>query len=236
MKISLKNILKILAVSLFLLSFYSCSNNKNGLNVLYVYDISGSFHTYSLDECIKTGKKIFEELANTTIKPQIHQTNTISELSVNAGGNCSTTIIQGDILDSKEDSQYSIDNCLDKIAAEEPAKSTDISGALLNANLSLSGEEYLGKVLIIFSDFKETANLNIESNLEDIIVIGIQDISYNAYGKGEYNKLDLYKNKFKTSLLDAGCKENNIKIFPLQSVSLNQTSIINFILSRLMNG
>ena len=72
--------------------------------------------------------------------------------------------------------------------------------------------------------------------MEDIIVIGIQDISYISYGKGEYNKLDLYKNKFTTSLLNAGCKESNIKIFPLQSASLNQTPIINFILSRLMNG
>ena len=235
MKISLKNILSI-SLSLLLISFYSCSSYKNGLNVLYVYDISGSFHTYSLGECIKTGKKIFKELSKTNIKPQIHQTNTISELSVNAGGNCSTTIIQGDILDTKEDFQYTIDNCLDKIAAQEPASSTDISGALLNASLSLSGDEYLGKVLIIFSDFKETANLNIQSNLEDIIVIGIQDISYISHGKGEYNNLDLYKNNFTTTLLNAGCKQSNIKIFPLQSASLNQTPIINFILSRLMNG
>jgi len=236
MKILKKNILKILILSLFLLPFYSCSQNKSGLNVLYVYDISGSFHTYSLDECIKIGKKIFQKLTETTIKPQIHQTNTISELSVNAGSNCNTTILQGDILDSKEDLQYNIDNCLDKIAAEEPAISTDISGSLLNASLSLSGDEYLGKVLIIFSDFKETANFNIQSNLKDIIVIGIQDISYNVNGDGEFNNLELYKSQFRSSLLNAGCNESNIKIFPLQSASINQTPIINFILSRLMNG
>ena len=88
---------------------------------------------------------------------------------------------------------------------------------------------------INFKDDKENANFNIQSNLEGVIVVGIQDISY-SYGQGEYDKLDLYKNEFKSALLNAGCKENNIKIFPLQSASLNQKPIIDFILTRLMNG
>ena len=50
------------------------------------------------------------------------------------------------------------------------------------------------------------------------------------------DKLDLYKKEFKSALLEAGCEKDNIKIFPLQSASLNQKPIIDFILTRLMNG
>ena len=176
MKILQKRTLKILIISLLFLLQISCTgNNKSGINILYVYDITGSFHKYSLHDAISTGEKIFKALADIDdLTPQVHQFSTISELAIKPGINCyvetkAIDIMSADYLEQR-DNPVNISTCLDEIINSKPVMiSTDISGALLNASLSLKGESYIGKILFIFSDFKETANLNIQSNLEDII-------------------------------------------------------------------
>ena len=234
----MKNFIKFFSILFFLLLVGCSSDYKEGINVLYIYDISGSFHTNSLENCLATGEQIFKKLAQEeSLKPQIHQTNTISALSVSNQTNCSIKIDKLNINAIQEDRNYSISHCLEGIASSNPARSTDIQGAILNASLSLSGGDYIGKIIFVFSDFKETVNLGItESNLEDVIVVGIQDIAIDNKGKLEYNNIQKYQNEFKSLLLKSKCKDDNIKIFNLKSLQVNQDPVIKFLKKALLRN
>ncbi len=91
MKILKKSSLKFLLIVALTLFVKGCSGPiKKGVNILYLFDISGSYHQFSLDESLIVGEEVFNLINNVPqFAPYIHQFNTIGQISINPGSNCS---------------------------------------------------------------------------------------------------------------------------------------------------
>ena len=62
----LKNLIKTSFILIILQFFLSCSGPKNTeINILYLYDISGSYHQKSLKESVRISENIFNSVVST---------------------------------------------------------------------------------------------------------------------------------------------------------------------------
>ena len=225
---------KLSCLALFLLFItFSCSGNKNtSINILYLFDISGSYHKKSLNESIDISSKIFREITSTNgvpFKPQTHQVSTIDGMSVNIGGNCYTRVIQDNIFDEQTiDPSEKFNNCLVKIRNSAPSNATDLRGALATASKTLQNDELRGKGVIIFSDLNESLKIkrNYPINLENVCVYVIYEWSDYQIKNPQIITKD--ENVFRELLIDAGVKPNDIEMKNISSVATNPEMVSNW--------
>ena len=161
----LKKSVLIKSFSIFLYSIFliTCGGNKyTGINIVYIFDISGSYYKESLRPSVTLAKDIFKDITGTEglpYFPQTHQVSTIDAMSVTIGGLCATKIKQENIFEERKiNPAEKFNSCLNKVLNVPMAKSTDIVGGLLTASKSLQNKELYGKGVIIFSDMQEVVN------------------------------------------------------------------------------
>ena len=194
----MRNFNKNLLTVLCLLVYLNCSgSNKTEINILYLYDVSGSFYKNYLNESVDLSIRIFNKLIGPNgvpLNPQTHQVSTIDAMSVSTGGNCFTRIEKENIFDEKEsDPSDEFKKCLKKILNTKPSNATDLRGALATASKTLQNEELRGKGVIIFSDLHESMKdkKDYPINLENVCVYVIYE-----WADYQINNPDLIKEEF----------------------------------------
>ena len=218
-----------------LLLFPSCDTSK-GLNVLYLFDVSGSFHREALPESILVSEKILELISDPSNGineyPQTHQVSTIETQSIMIGSSEYIHIDKKNLFDIHQQvPEVDHSSLFSAIKNSERSSYTDISGALLTASNSMQGN-YKGKCLIVFSDFVEELKSEKDYiySLDDIIVFGVHAFSQNQIQQGNANQ-DI--ERFINMLLSAGCKRENIQIGSLSSIVNSPQQIISFFKERI---
>ena len=233
MKTSLQKIIKFNFFLLLLFFSLSCDAGGNGINILYMFDTSGSFYKNALPSCLSLSSNIFEELKNDNsglgIYPQFHQVVTIDEQSVDIGKKCGVKIEQTNIFKKKTLNQsQSLENCLSLVMGGKYSIYTDLVGALLNASKSFESGGFYGKGLIIFSDLHEDVPKvkNYDFDLTDVSVFIIHEFS-----KEQLRNPDIFHNdkeRIKNLLLNAGCDEKDILFRNLSSVITSPNEVVSF--------
>ena len=229
----MKNFKSIFTILLFALITFNCSGNKNtAINILYLFDISGSYHQKSLKESIDISSKIFKEIIGTNgvpFKPQTHQVSTIDAMSVNIGGNCYTRVNQENIFNEEtiDPSQQFLD-CLKKVRNSDPTNATDLKGALATASKTLQNDDLRGKGVIIFSDLHESLNTkrNYPINLENICVYVIYEWSEYQIANPQLIAKD--EKAFSDLLIEAGVNPSDIEMKNISSVATNPEMVSNW--------
>jgi len=224
--------LKLIFIVSFLFSI-SCTNNKNtAINILYLFDISGSYHKKSLKESLEISSEIFNEIIGSNgvpFKPQTHQVSTIESMSVSIGGNCYTRIIQDNIFDEqKSNPTQQFENCLKKIHTSKPTNATDLKGALATASKTLQNDELRGKGVIIFSDLHESLNTkrSYPINLENVCVYVIYE--WSDYQIANPQLITEDENSFRELLIQSGVNPNDIEMKNISTVATNPEMVSNW--------
>ena len=228
---------RLLSICIVILLF-GCENNKNTeINLIYIFDVSGSFHKQSLNESVSLSERIFDEIISPNgvpFRPQTHQVSTIDEMSVTLGSNCFTRVNQANIFDESntEDPKSNFKDCIENVLKQPPSQSTDIRGALLTASKSLQNNDLKGKGIIIFSDLHEYINekKDYPLSLEDVAVFVIFEWSTAHLRNPELQQRDM--DNFITMLEEAGCSSSDIKFMNLSSVVANPEVVSNWFRKR----
>jgi len=217
---------------------FGCENNKNTeINLIYIFDVSGSFHKQSLNESVSLSERIFDEIISPNgvpFRPQTHQVSTIDEMSVTLGSNCFTRVNQANIFDESntEDPKSNFKDCIENVLKQPPSQSTDIRGALLTASKSLQNNDLKGKGIIIFSDLHEYINekKDYPLSLEDVAVFVVFEWSTAHLRNPELQQRDM--NNFIRMLEEAGCSSSDVKFMNLSSVAANPEVVSNWFRKR----
>ena len=217
---------------------FGCENNKNTeINLIYIFDVSGSFHKQSLSESVSLSERIFDEIISPNgvpFRPQTHQVSTIDEMSVTLGSNCFTRVNQAIIFDESntEDPKSNFKDCIENVLKQPPSQSTDIRGALLTASKSLQNNDLKGKGIIIFSDLHEYINekKDYPLSLEDVAVFVVFEWSTAHLRNPELQQRDM--NNFIRMLEEAGCSSSDVKFMNLSSVAANPEVVSNWFRKR----
>ena len=233
MKTSLQKVIKINFFLLLLFFSLSCNAGGNGVNILYMFDTSGSFYNNALPSCLTLSSNIFVELKNDNsglgIYPQFHQVVTIDEQSVDIGKKCGVKIEQTNIFKKETLNQsQSLENCLSLVMGDKYSIYTDLVGALLNASKSFESGGFYGKGLIIFSDLHEDVP---EVRNYDIDLTGVSVLIIHEYSREQLQNPSIFrqdKERIKSLLLNAGCNENDIIFRNLSSVITSPNEVSTF--------
>ena len=228
---------RLLSICIVILLF-GCENNKNTeINLIYIFDVSGSFHKQSLNESVSLSERIFDEIISPNgvpFRPQTHQVSTIDEMSVTLGSNCFTRVNQANIFDESntEDPKSNFKDCIENVLKQPPSQSTDIRGALLTASKSLQNNDLKGKGIIIFSDLHEYINekKDYPLSLEDVAVFVVFEWSTAHLRNPELQQRDM--NNFIRMLEEAGCSSSDVKFMNLSSVAANPEVVSNWFRKR----
>ncbi len=224
---------KIISIlSLFIM--LGCEDNKStDINIVYLFDVTGSYHESSLKESASIAQKIFTDMIGPNgipFRPHTHQVSTIDEMSVNLGSNCITKLDQVNIFDDNDDQDPSdsFKECINNVLEKPAAHSTDIRGALLTASKSLQNDDLRGKGLIIFSDLHEYVNekKDYPLDLKGVSIFVVFEWSTTHIKNPELQEYD--KNNFIKMLESAGCDQRDVKFMNLSSVSANPEVVSNW--------
>lgn len=226
----LKNLIKTSFLLIILQFFLSCSGSKNTeINILYLYDISGSYHQKSLKESVRISENIFNSVVSTDgipYRPQTHQISTIDGMSVNMGGNCFTRVTQENIFDKEtKDPSDDFKKCLKKVLDSKPSKETDLRGALATASKTMQNDDLRGKGVVIFSDLHEYSEVKNDYPLDLSGVCFYVIVEWADYQISNPTLIKKDENKFIDMLMNAGVSRSDIKIMPLSSVATNPDMI-----------
>ncbi len=128
--------------------------------VLYLFDVSGSFHTGRSDSPLAQSARqlrpLLKALAVGLRHPQRHVVSTISALSYN-DPLCNVTPSTSPFSGRQEDVEKTIAACVTKLRQHPVSSSTDISGALDFASRVLETNQGRGtRAVILFTDLAET--------------------------------------------------------------------------------
>ncbi len=225
----LKKIKHTLLASLLLIGF-SFAKPNNGISLMYLFDVSRSFHKNSLPSSIKTADKIFKSISNKNsgiVFPQTHQVSTIDDQSVTRKQQCFVEVVQSNIF-KKVKVPPDFTKCLEEIKSSNASNYTDIDGALLNASRSLRGDEFYGKGIIIFSDLHEDVPIKkeFEYNLDGVSIFVVHALSNKQIKNAKLSVDD--ENKIKQTLIDHGVNKDAIFIGTLESITTNPGQVKNF--------
>jgi len=233
MKISFQKILKFNFFAFLIFFSFSCNAGGNGVNILYMFDTSGSFYKNALPSCLYLATEIFSELKNDNsglgIYPQFHQVVTIDEQSVNIGKNCGVKIEQSNIFKKETMTQnQTLDKCLDLVKRDNYSIYTDLVGALLNASKTFESGGFYGKGLIIFSDLHEDVP---EIKKYDFDLSGVSVFIIHEFSNKQLLNPSIFQNdkrRIKNLLLKSGCKEKDILFRNLSSVITSPNEVVSF--------
>ncbi|MBC8306152.1 MAG: hypothetical protein H8E55_61625 [Pelagibacterales bacterium] len=233
MKIFFQKILKFNFFAILIFFSFSCGAGGNGVNILYMFDTSGSFYKNALPSCLSLATEIFSELKNDNsglgIYPQFHQVVTIDEQSVDIGKNCGVKVEQSNIFKKETLNQnQTLNKCLDLVKGDNYSIYTDLVGALLNASKSFESGGFYGKGLIIFSDLHEDVP---DIKKYDFDLSGVSVFIIHEFSNEQLRNPSIFENdkkRIKNLLLKSGCKENDILFRNLSSVITSPNEVVSF--------
>ena len=233
MKIYFQKIIKFNFFVFLILLSYSCDAGGNGVNILYMFDTSGSFYKNALPACLSLSTEIFSELKNDNsglgIYPQFHQVVTIDEQSVDIGKNCGVKVEQSNIFKKETMNQnQTLDNCLELVKGDNYSIDTDLVGALLNASKAFESGGFYGNGLIIFSDLHEDVPDIKKYNFD---LSGVSVFIIHEFSKEQLQNPEIFQNdkkRIKNLLLNSGCNEKDILFRNLSSVITSPNEVVSF--------
>ena len=229
--IKLKKINLPLLASLVLFGLACNLKPNNGISIMYLFDVSGSFYKYALPSSIELADRVFKDISNQSsglsVFPQIHQVGVINQQSVNISSQCYVKIDQHNIFDINKKNP-DLEECLKNIRKSKPSKYTDIDGALFYASRALRGNEYYGKGIVIFSDLHEDVP-KVKKFKYDLS--GVSVFVVHSPSQEQINDERLIANdeiKLIQKLVDHGANKNSIIISTLVSVTTNPDQVKSF--------
>jgi len=229
--IKLKKIKLPLLASLVLFGLACNLKPNNGISIMYLFDVSGSFYESALPSSIELADRVFKDISNQSsglsVFPQIHQVGIIREQSVNISSQCYVKIDEHNIFDIDKNNP-DLEECLKSVSNTKRSKYTDIDGALFNASRALRGDGFYGKGIVIFSDLHEDVPRvkKFTYDLSGVSVFVVHKTSKEQIDKEELIVND--ENKLIKKLTDHGVNKNSININTLESITTNPGQVKNF--------
>lgn len=229
--IKLKKIKLPLLASLVLFGLACNLTSNNGISIMYLFDVSGSFYKYALPSSIELADRVFKDISNQSsglsVFPQTHQVGIIREESVKIGSQCYVKIDQHNIFDINKKNP-DLEECLKSVSNTKRSKYTDIDGALFNASRALKGNGFYGKGIVIFSDLHEDVP-KVKKFTYDLS--GVSVFVVHSPSQEQINDEMLIvndENKLIQKLTDHGVNKNSILISTLKSVTTNPDQVKSF--------
>jgi len=223
---------KVLNILLILTSISTFSCAKDGLRVVYLFDVSGSFHSTTVNFATYSAEEIFEAIVDKSQGipeyPQKHFVSTISEQSINIGGFCKATRIKKPTLYNMIPPDLSqFYDCIEKIRNSDIAPGTDIYGALHQSAQILSSDRLHGKAIIMYTDLlnysgRDSSVIN-NIDLTDIVVVVLYEYSQDSVIDTQV--LKDAKREFELNLERMGAKKYKIE----HLVSVEPVEIVEFL-------
>jgi len=229
--IKLKKIKLLLLASFLLFELACAAKSNNGISIIYMFDVSGSFYKYALPNSIELADIVFKDISNQSsglsVFPQIHQVGVINQQSVNISTQCYVKIDQHNIFAINKENP-DLDKCLKNISNTKRSQYTDIDGALYYASRALKGDWFYGKGIVIFSDLHEDVPRvkKFKYDLNGVSVFVVHSPSEEQINDVKLIKVD--ENKLIQKLTDHGVNKNSILISTLASVTTNPDQVKNF--------
>lgn len=232
---------KILLLVISTLLSFSCAGNKDGIKIVYLFDISGSF-IVNRTICLETANDIFNNIIDKSKGlgfPQIHEMYLIDDSPLNPMISFEKIKVPRPsvFLTSKWDStvkevqnQFVIN--IEEIENLPASPETNIKGAILRASNALQNKSLYGKAIILFSDLEDATNINISSeqtNLEDLTIYVIWEYKAPTVINPTINptKSQSDQDDIKDFLISAGADTNRIYFQHISSVQTQYC--VNFI-------
>jgi hypothetical protein len=205
---------------------------KEGLKVIYLFDVSGSFHnatkTVAINSAIEIFNLIIDRSQGIPEYPQVHFVSTITAQSINIGGFCSPTIINRPSLYNMGEPDISnFLACIEKIRKHPKSPETDIYGALHQCASILSSKKLRGKAIIMYTDLmnecgRDTSIIQ-DIDLSDIIVVVLYE--YNQKTAVNTKLLKEARVTFENNL-----KQMRVKKYKIEHlVSVEPSEIVEFL-------
>ena len=205
---------------------------KDGLRVVYLFDVSGSFHQTTVNFATESAEEIFEAIVDKSEGipeyPQKHFVSTISEQSISIGGYCRPTrIAQPNLYNMTPPNLDQFYDCIEKIRSSEISPGTDIYGALHQSAQILSSNKLHGKAIIMYTDLlnysgRDSTVIN-NIDLSDIVVVVLYEYSQNSVIDTQVLK-DAIR-EFELNLEKMGAKKYKIE----HLVSVEADEIVEFL-------
>lgn len=212
--------------------FLVAASAKEGLRIVYLFDVSGSFYETTINIAANSAIEIFELIVDRSQGipeyPQIHFVSTITYQSINIGGFCpSTRIARPSLYDMKPPDFTSFYNCIENIRNHPQSPGTDIYGALHQSAQILSSQNIYGKAIIMYTDLMDycsrDSSIIDQIDLSDIIVVVLYE--YNRTTAVNTQLLRNSKELFEKHLKQMGAKKYKIE----HLVSVEPTEIVEFL-------
>ncbi|MDA9841830.1 hypothetical protein N9C34_04165 [Candidatus Marinimicrobia bacterium] len=216
------------------ISLWSLSFAQTGMDIFYLFDISGSYHDDVLEKAVNFSEDFHDHISGSDqqeyLFPQKHMLSVIDEFSLK-GDPCLNVIEatrKGAFIRTKKikNDKFSSE-CLKTVLDSEPANNTDIYGGVLYAQNSLDFPKRR-KALIVFSDFKDypaqrMQNIIDSIDLKDIAVFLIWSDTDIKKGGAQSKKLSKEFKKF--------AQERNaldVKVYSLNSMLYDSSALREF--------
>ena len=223
---------KLFGILIFATLISTSTSAKDGLRVVYLFDVSGSFHQTTVNFATDSAEEIFEAIVDKSEGipeyPQKHFVSTISEQSINIGGFCRAMRIKKPNLYNTEPLNFDqFYDCIEKVRDSDIAPGTDIYGALHQSAEILSSKRLYGKAIIMYTDLlnysgRDSSVIN-NIDLTDIVVVVLYEYSQDSVINTQV--LKDAKREFEGNLEKMGAKKYKIE----HLVSVDADEIVEFL-------
>ena len=223
---------KLFGILIFASLISTSTSAKDGLRVVYLFDVSGSFHQTTVNFATDSAEEIFEAIVDKSEGipeyPQKHFVSTISEQSINIGGFCRAMRIKKPNLYNTEPLNFDqFYDCIEKVRDSDIAPGTDIYGALHQSAEILSSTRLHGKAIIMYTDLlnysgRDSSVIN-NIDLTDIVVVVLYEYSQDSVINTQV--LKDAKREFEGNLEKMGAKKYKIE----HLVSVDADEIVEFL-------
>ena len=217
-----------LAVIVILMLSFSCGGGREGIKIVYLFDISTSF-IENRDNCLNTARKIFQKIIEPSEGlefPQKHEMYLIDINPLNPNNSFETieisrpsVFLRNQWSSQLESANKKFDENVKTIQKLSGSRGTNINGAILRASNALQGTSIYGKVIILFSDLENVTTIEIPPdipNLEDITIYVIWE--YNPVSAINPTSIVDDQDSIKEFLIDAGSNVDRIHFEHISSV------------------
>ena len=223
---------KLFGILIFATLISTSTSAKDGLRVVYLFDVSGSFHATTVNFATESAEEIFEAIVDKSEGipeyPQKHFVSTISEQSINIGGFCRAMRIEKPNLYKPAPQNFDqFYDCIEKVRDSDIAPGTDIYGALHQSAEILSSTRLHGKAIIMYTDLlnysgRDSSVIN-NIDLTDIVVVVLYEYSQDSVINTQV--LKDAKREFEGNLEKMGAKKYKIE----HLVSVDADEIVEFL-------
>ena len=162
---------------------------KDGIRIIYLFDVSGSFHETTVNIATESAIEIFELIVDQSQGipeyPQKHYVAPISSNSIIAGGFCKPTkVTKPNLYNMTLPDLSNFEDCIDNIRNHGRTDATDIYGALHQSSQILSSNRLQGKAIIMYTDMEDYSHRDqtilSQINLSEIVLVVLYEYNQAA--------------------------------------------------------